>query len=349
MHVDWRASMTFTWLLKPGRTRFIITLLMTLQMSACSTEDFVESLADNITSNPASDLNAATPATTSTAIAVTDTTAVAMVSYNADLSDARPLSGAALKQTMAYIFFSNSSQYSNINFYCCKGINGTSIGEPHNAPVSDSSTLAIDLSQYSTAGTRELYVDATRTDGNGYDSITIYFSINMATIAVNSEPTDNTEPVSEPTAVTEPEPEPIVVVEPEPESVPEPTAAVEPEPEPEPEPTAAVEPEPEPEPTATVEPEPEPVVINYSDVSLSWTAPSEREDNQSMSLSDIAGYKIYYSTSKDNYNNSVNVNDSTAEGYTVKKLLSGTYYFVVTTLDTDGRESKYSTVFEVSI
>jgi cell division septation protein DedD len=321
-------------------------------MSACSTEDFVESLADNITSDTASISITETPATTSTAIPVTNTTAVAMVSYNADLSDARPLSGAALNQTMAYMFFSNSSQYSEIIFYCCKGINGTSIGEPHNASVRDSSTLpvyAVDLSQYSTAGTRELYVDAIRTDGNGYDSITIYFSINITTITVNPEPADNTEPVSEPTPVTEPEP--TVAVEPEPEPAPEPTAAVEPEPEPAPEPTAAVEPEP----TATVEPESEPeptptepVVINYSDINLSWTAPSEREDNQPISLSDIAGYKIYYGTNQDNYNNSVNVDDGTAEGYTFENFSSGTYYFVVTTLDTDGRESKYSTVFEVN-
>jgi hypothetical protein len=256
---------------------------------------------------------------------------------------------------MVYMFFSNASQYSEIVFYCCKGINGSSIGESHNASVRGLSTLAIDLSQYSTAGTRELYVDAIRTDGNGYDSISTYFSIKITTIAVNPEPTDNTEPTPEPTPITEPEPEPTYISEPvttEPE--PEPTTIVEPELEPELEPTVAVEPEPEtePEPIADVEPEPtptEPVVINYSDISLSWTAPSEREDNQSMSLSDIAGYKIYYGTSKDNYNHSVNVNNSIAEGYTFKNFSSGTYYFVVTTIDTDERESKYSTVFEVNI
>jgi len=353
--------MTFTRLLKPvlkpGRTRFIITLLMALQMSACSTEDFVESLADNITSDTASISITETPATTSTAIPVTDTTAVAMVSYNADLSDARPLSGTTLNQTMVYIFFSNASQYSEIIFYCCKGINGTSIGEPHDTSVRTPSTLAINLSQYSTAGTRELYVDAIRTDGSGYDSISIHFSINITTIAVNPEPADNTEPVSEPTPVTEPEstptPEPVTTnseptaivepeLEPELEQELEPTVAVEPEPETGPEAIDDVEPEQEPTPT-------EPVVINYSDVNLSWTAPSEREDNQSMSLADIAGYKIYYGTNKDNYNNSVNVNDSTAEGYTFENFSSGTYYFVVTTLDTDGRESKYSTVFEINI
>jgi hypothetical protein len=309
-------------------------------MSACSTEDFVESFADDLTSDAANISVTETIAPSSTTVPATDTNAVAMVSYSADLSDARPLSGAALKQTMVYMFFSNSSQYSSIRFYCCRGINGTSIGEPHNASVSDSSTLpvyAIDLSQYSTAGTRELYVDAIRSDGNGYDSISTYFSIRIATIAVNPEPEDNTEPVSEPTPITEPEPEPSYIAEPV-VTEPEPVAITEPEPEP----VAITEPEPEPTPA-------EPVVINYSDVNLSWTAPFEREDNTPISLSDIAGYKIYYGTSRDKYNNSVNVDDGTAEGYTFKNFSSGTYYFVVTTYDTDGRESQYSTVVEINI
>jgi hypothetical protein len=312
MHVDWRASMTFTWLLKPGLTRFIITLLMTLQMSACSTEDFVESLADHITSDTANISVTETPATTSTAITATDTTAVAMVSYNADLSNAQQLSDAVLEQTTVYMFFSNTSQYSSINFYCCKGINGTSIGEPHNVAVRDSSIIpvyAIDLSQYSTSGTRELYADAARADGSGYDSVSVYFSINISTITVISDPEPASEP--EPTPATEPEPTPVT----EPEPVP-----------------------------APIEP-----VTTYSDVSLSWTAPLEREDNQPISLSDIAGYKIYYGNTEGNYDKSIDINDGIAEGHTVENLASGTYYFVVTTYDTDGRESRYSTVVQVAI
>jgi hypothetical protein len=304
--------MTVTWLLKPGLTRFIITLLMTLQMSACSTEDFVESLADHITSDTANISVTETPATTSTAITATDTTAVAMVSYNADLSNAQQLSDAVLEQTTVYMFFNNTSQYSSINFYCCKGINGTSIGEPHNVAVRDSSIIpvyAIDLSQYSTSGTRELYADAARADGSGYDSVSVYFSINISTITVISDPEPASEP--EPTPATEPEPTPVT----EPEPVP-----------------------------APIEP-----VTTYSDVSLSWTAPLEREDNQPISLSDIAGYKIYYGNTEGNYDKSIDINDGIAEGHTVENLASGTYYFVVTTYDTDGRESRYSTVVQVAI
>jgi carbohydrate-selective porin OprB len=85
------------------------------------------------------------------------------------------------------------------------------------------------------------------------------------------------------------------------------------------------------------------------DVSLSWTAPAKREDNQPISLSDIAGYKVYYGTKEGDYNNNVDVNDHTATGYTFKKFTAGTYYFVVTTYDVDGLESAYSTPIQINI
>lgn len=78
-------------------------------------------------------------------------------------------------------------------------------------------------------------------------------------------------------------------------------------------------------------------------IRLAWVAPSERENNEPISLSEIAGYNIYYGTMQDQYNNSVIVNDGTAEDYTFTDLSAGTYYFVVTVYDTSGRESQYST------
>lgn len=84
-----------------------------------------------------------------------------------------------------------------------------------------------------------------------------------------------------------------------------------------------------------------------ADVSLSWVAPSEREDNTGLDLSEIAGYKIYYGPAQGNYSSSVDINDSSAEGYTFRNFSAGRYYFVVTTFDTEGRESQYSS--EVTI
>ncbi len=83
--------------------------------------------------------------------------------------------------------------------------------------------------------------------------------------------------------------------------------------------------------------------ITGTDINLSWVAPAEREDNSGLLLSEISGYKVYYGTTSGKYPNTIPVNNGSATGYTITGLNSGTYYFVVTTLDTDGRESQYST------
>ena len=69
-------------------------------------------------------------------------------------------------------------------------------------------------------------------------------------------------------------------------------------------------------------------------ISLSWDA-SE--------LGDLAGYKVYYETDESGYPyaNSIDVGD--VNSYTLSGLqMSTTYYFAVTTYDTDGNESWYS-------
>lgn len=87
----------------------------------------------------------------------------------------------------------------------------------------------------------------------------------------------------------------------------------------------------------------------YSNLTLAWIAPSERENNQPILLSDIAGYKIYYGNTQGTYKNSVTINDSVAENYTFTTLPTGTYYIVMTTLDTGGRESQFSSELTITI
>ncbi len=79
-----------------------------------------------------------------------------------------------------------------------------------------------------------------------------------------------------------------------------------------------------------------------SDIIITWVAPIERENNNPISLTEIAGYKIYYGTSLGQYMNDVTINDATAVSHTFIGLAASTYYFAVTTLDTEGRESLYS-------
>lgn len=77
-------------------------------------------------------------------------------------------------------------------------------------------------------------------------------------------------------------------------------------------------------------------------ISLSWVAPAMREDNSPLSLSKIAGYIIYYGTAPEDYTKSVRINDSSATTHTIENISTGTYYFVITTVDTEGRESLYT-------
>ena len=107
--------MTISWILNTRIRLFTIILLATLQITSCSTTE--ESANSNVT-----------PISAITSAADIDTTDVAMYSYNANLSNALPLSGAVLSQTTVYMFFNNPDKYSSMNFYCCKGISGASSG-----------------------------------------------------------------------------------------------------------------------------------------------------------------------------------------------------------------------------
>ena len=278
--------MTISWIFNTRNSLTIITLLATLLMSACSVEDIANAadiIADNLnseeldipdTSESESESEVETEPTPESApepdSSKDSTSVVAMYSYNVNLSNAQPLSGAVLDQKKVYMFFSNTAKYSKMRFNCCKGVAGVSTGEVHGAPVYDSSApfvYSVDLNQFSTTGTRELYVRATRSSDNGLDIIYVNFTINI-----------------------------------------------------------------------TVAP-PAPTV---SEISLSWRAPFEREDDNPISPAEIAGYKIYYGTTEGDYTESIKINDGTIDSHTIKGLTPGTYYLVITTHDTDGRESGFS-------
>lgn len=80
---------------------------------------------------------------------------------------------------------------------------------------------------------------------------------------------------------------------------------------------------------------------------LSWTPPTGRSDGST--LSNLAGYKIRYGTSADNYTQLVSINGAGITSYTVENLDKGTYYFVVTAVDASGVESNFSNAVSKSI
>jgi hypothetical protein len=75
---------------------------------------------------------------------------------------------------------------------------------------------------------------------------------------------------------------------------------------------------------------------------LSWVAPVTRANGDPLALSEIEGYTLYYGESAGNYANSRQINDVSSTSITIADLPFSTYYFVVTTRDTLGKESAFS-------
>lgn len=94
------------------------------------------------------------------------------------------------------------------------------------------------------------------------------------------------------------------------------------------------------------------VVPTDGTIIINWIAPNKREDGNVLLVSELSGYKLYYTDRND-----VDAIDSdtfifipeTGElplsqkrEYTLEGLLEGDYYFTLKAVDTDSLESKYS-------
>lgn len=74
---------------------------------------------------------------------------------------------------------------------------------------------------------------------------------------------------------------------------------------------------------------------------INWTPPTEYTDNSPLTA--ISSYMIYYGTTSGVYPNQVAVTNPGLSSYTVDNLPGNTtYYFVMTAIDDQGRESNYS-------
>ncbi|MCU7812732.1 MAG: fibronectin type III domain-containing protein [Candidatus Thiodiazotropha sp. (ex Notomyrtea botanica)] len=91
------------------------------------------------------------------------------------------------------------------------------------------------------------------------------------------------------------------------------------------------------------------VVSTKDSINLSWTAPSTRADGSYLSLTDLAGYKVYMGTTSDNLSALVDLSDDTITNYTVNNLPAGSYYFAVSAYDVDGAESGYSQIILIQL
>ncbi len=80
--------------------------------------------------------------------------------------------------------------------------------------------------------------------------------------------------------------------------------------------------------------------IGSASVTLSWTPPTENEDGTA--LTDLAGYNIYYGDSAGTYPNWIRIDNPGMSTYFVGNLTPKTYYFVATSFNAMGIESRYS-------
>ena len=83
------------------------------------------------------------------------------------------------------------------------------------------------------------------------------------------------------------------------------------------------------------------VVLNNNGTALlSWIPPTDNTDGSS--LTDLAGYKIRYGTSSGNYSDTITINNPGITSYLVENLAGADWHFVMTSFNSDGIESSYS-------
>jgi Putative Ig domain len=80
---------------------------------------------------------------------------------------------------------------------------------------------------------------------------------------------------------------------------------------------------------------------------LAWTPPTENSDGTV--LTDLAGYRIHYGTSKDQLTRTATITNPGLTSYLVDQLTTGTWYFSMTAYSTSGTESSPSAVISTTI
>lgn len=287
--------------------------------------------------------------------------AVAMVSFNPDLSGAIRLADNTLSRQFAYLFFEPSDQWESrgirrIDFFCCRALTGSA--QDHLPRVTDRGApwaLPIDLSQFEAGTRRELYVDIVFDDNGERTNQRVEFNLATASGGNNSAPVISG---SAPGSVTAGDSYNFIPTASDPDgdmltfdviNLPR---------------WASFD-------TATGQISGTPtnndvggfgnITIRVTDginttslpafdiqvnaialasVTLNWTPPDRREDGSV--LDGLSGYRIYYGQVSGVYPNRRNVNDGSISSFTLDNLQPGTWYIAITSLDVNGLESELS-------
>jgi fibronectin type III domain protein len=84
-------------------------------------------------------------------------------------------------------------------------------------------------------------------------------------------------------------------------------------------------------------PPPPPPPPTSGSVILNWTIPTLNTDGSM--LTNLAGFKVIYGQSSANLSQSVSITNATVSTYQIDNLTSGTWYFAIVTVASDGTES----------
>jgi len=84
-----------------------------------------------------------------------------------------------------------------------------------------------------------------------------------------------------------------------------------------------------------------------SAVTIAWTPPTENTNGST--LTNLAGYHIYYGTTQSNLDKVVDITNPGLASYVLSDLTSGTWYFALTSVNTAGVESVRSTVISTVV
>jgi Putative Ig domain len=88
-----------------------------------------------------------------------------------------------------------------------------------------------------------------------------------------------------------------------------------------------------------------PVTVSSTTATVSWTPPTLNTDGTT--LTDLAGYHLYYGTSESNLDQVVDITNPGLATYVLSSLSPATWYFAITAFNSEGAESDRSPVASI--
>jgi len=82
---------------------------------------------------------------------------------------------------------------------------------------------------------------------------------------------------------------------------------------------------------------------------ISWSLPTTRTNGTALKASELKGYEVYWTRTKDNAKGTLKINGGTARSTAFDVYTPGTYYFAISALDSKGLKSPLSSMVQTSL